>query len=246
MCDSEHGKIGTGWRGWMDLPAPRPSKPAGDWVDLTWPLSPTVPRIGLFAPPRIERISSIPERPINVTEMQMVVHIGTHLDAPRHFYNDGPGFDEIPLERLIGPGVVWRLDLPPYGVIEPADFERMRPALEPGDIVALDTGAAARAGTPDYERHASLSAAAAQWLVKRKIKLLAVDMPTPDAALEKRPAGFNWPAHRALLSNGVLIAEQVTNLGALAGKRVEFMFCPLNIVSSDGAPARVLARALSD
>lgn len=36
----------------------------------------------------------------------------------RHFIADGPAFHEIPLERLYGPGVVWRIDAEPYGVIE--------------------------------------------------------------------------------------------------------------------------------
>jgi kynurenine formamidase len=209
-------------------------------------LSPTVPRIASFPPPRIERIASIPQRPLNITELQMIVHTGTHVDSPRHFYNDGPAFQDIPLERLMGQGVVWHIDKPLYGVIESADLECMRPALEPGDMLAIDTGAAERVGTPDYDRHASLSVAAAEWLVKRKVKLVAVDMPTPDIAIDKRPEGFIWPVHRVLLADGVLIAEQVTNLGSLAGRRAEFMFCPLNIADCDGAPARVLARAIAN
>ena len=246
MCDRDRSEAGTGWRGWMALPAPRPSQPAGDWIDLTWPLSSAVPRIASFPPPRIERIASIPERPLNITELQMIVHTGTHLDSPRHFYSDGPAFQDIPLDRLMGTGVVWRMALPPYGVIGPVDLERMRPRLEPGDIVAIDTGAAAKVGTPDYNRHPSLSPEAAEWLVSQKIKLFAVDMPTPDLATERRSEKFDWPVHRSLLSNGVLIAEQVTNLGSLAGRRAEFMFFPLNIVDCDGAPARVLARAIAD
>jgi len=71
-------------------------------------------------------------------------------------------------------------------------------------------------------------------------------MPTPDIAIDKRPEGFIWPVHRALLAYGVLIAEQVTNLRTLAGKRMEFMFMPLNIADCDGAPARVLARAVAN
>jgi arylformamidase len=245
MCDSDHSRPGIGWRGWMDLPTPPASVPVGDWIDLTWPLSPTVPRIASFPPPRIERIASIPDQPLNITELQMIVHTGTHVDSPRHFYNDGPAFQDIPLERLMGPGVVWRLELHRYAQIEPEDLERMRPMLLPGDILALDTGAAERVGTPDYDRNASLSLAAAEWLLQRKIKLLAVDMPTPEVAIDRRPEGFNWPVHHALLREGVLIVEQVTNMATLAGRRAEFMFCPLNIADCDGAPARVLARAIA-
>ena len=246
MCDSERSTPGSGWRGWMALPPAKRSTPAGEWIDLTWPLSPSVPRIASFPPPRFERIASIPERPINITQMQMIVHTGTHVDSPRHFYNDGPAFQDIPLERLMGPGVVWRMDPPSWGLIEAQDLARMRPQLQPGDILAIDTGAAARAGTPAYDRHASLSVAAAEWLVGQQIKLLAMDTPTPDLALEQRPEGFIWPVHRVLLADGVLICEQITNLDALVGQRAEFMFCPLNIADCDGAPARVLARRITE
>ena len=33
-------------------------------------------------------------------------HGGTHIDAPIHFYEHGQTLDEIPLNRLVGPGVV--------------------------------------------------------------------------------------------------------------------------------------------
>ena len=104
MCDSDRSEAGSGWRGWMELPAAKPCVPSGDWIDLTWPLSPSVPRIASFPPPRIARIAAIPDRPLNITELQMIVHTGTHVDSPRHFYNDGPAFQDIPLERLWGQG----------------------------------------------------------------------------------------------------------------------------------------------
>lgn len=122
----------------------------------------------------------------------------------------------------------------------------MRPQLEPGDILLLDTGAAQYVGTPDYDRHAALSVAAAQWLVDKKIKLLAVDTPTPDISVHKRTQGFDWPVHHTLLRDGVLISEQVANARSLAGRRAELLFLPLNIVGGDGAPARVLGRPVRD
>ena len=242
MCDPTERTPGTGWRGWQTSDGARPAAASGGWIDLTWPLSPTVPRLSAFPPPRIERIASLPEQPLNVTELSMVVHIGTHVDSPRHFFSDGPALEEVPLERLMGSGVVWNLDTPLEGLIEPDDFERMSPQLEPGDILLLDTGLRGYVGTPDYDRHAALSPAAAQWVVDKQVKLLAVDMPTPELPLVLRQPDFDYPVHRALLRDGVLIAEQVTNARSLAGQRAEFLFLPLNIIGSDGAPARVLAR----
>jgi len=246
MCDPTETAPGTGWRGWNTSDTSRPARATGDWIDLTWPLSPSVPRISSFPPPRIERIASIPEEPLNITELSMIVHIGTHVDSPRHFFNDGPALEDVPLTRLMGTGVVWRIDKPLDGMIEPEDFERARPSLEPGDILLLDTGITHYVGTPDYDRHAALSVAAAEWLVDKKIKLLAVDIPTPDIPIHKRPQGFDWPVHHTLLRDGVLISEQVANARSLVGRRAEFLFLPLNIVGGDGAPARVLGRAIRE
>ena len=77
------------------------------------------------------------------------------------------------------------------------------------------------------------------------MKLLAVDTPTPDLPLDRRAPDFTWPVHRTLLGHGILIAEQLANLRALSGRRVEFVFAPLPIAGSDGSPARVLARPIS-
>jgi kynurenine formamidase len=138
--------------------------------------------------------------------------------------------------------VVWKIDKPLEEAIEPEDLERMSPEIEPGEILALDTGLARYVGTSDYDRHAALSVAAAEWLVDREVKLVAVDMPTPELPLHLRPPGFDWPVHRTLLREGVLIAEQVTNARSLVGQRAEFLLLPLNVVESDGAPPRVLGR----
>jgi arylformamidase len=162
MCEPTESAPGTGWRGWNTSDAVRSTVAVGDWIDLTWPLSPCVPRLGSFPAPRIERIASIPDESLNITELSMIVHVGTHVDSPRHFFSDGPALEDVPLARLMGAGVVWRMDVPLEGLIEPEDFERMRPQLEPGDILLLDTGLAQYVVTPDYDRYAALSAAAGE------------------------------------------------------------------------------------
>jgi len=172
----------------------------------------------------------------------MVVHIGTHVDAPRHFFNDGPAFHEIPLDRLTGPGLVISIAKTAGEMIEVSDLMPSATQIMPGDIVALETGWAKFAQTPAYHDHPYLSPTAAQWLVDRKVKLLACDLPTPDMPLCRRPDKYDWPAHHVLLGNGVLVAENLTGLAQLAGERVEFVFSALNIEESDGAPARIMAR----
>jgi kynurenine formamidase len=246
MCDSASSR-GRGWIGWLPMPDAPPTIPQGPWADLSYPLSSSVPRASMFPEPSFRLIKSLPADPINVTEMQMVVHIGTHVDAPRHFFMDGPAFHEIPLDRLTGPGVVLSVTNKAAGeTVEIADLERPGVEIRPGDIVALHTGWSRYANSHAYHDHPHLSPTAAQWLADLGIKLLACDMPTPDLPIGRRPSDYDWPAHHIFLSRGILVSENVTNLEPFANRRVEFLFLALNIENSDGAPARVLARPITE
>ncbi len=230
----------------MEMPEARPFTPVGDWVDLSHPVNAQMPCASIFPTPSFTALREVPRDPFNVTEIRMVAHAGTHVDSPRHYFNDAPGFEGIPLDRLCGTGVVWHLPQMPDAVIPLAVLQSAAPALRPGDILAIDTGWTAKAGTADYERHPSLSTEAAEWLVAQRIKLFACDFATPDLVYHLRQPGFDWPVHRALLGDGVLVCEHLTGHAALAGRRVEFVFGALNVTACDGAPARVMARPVAD
>ncbi len=239
-CNAKH----TGWKGWLDMPEPQLPKPVGQWVDISHIVTETLSRSPVLPQPRISKIMQLPGDIANVTEIQMVCHHGTHVDAPRHFLNDGPSFQDIPLDRLCGNGVVWKLDKEPLALIQPEDFDNARPHVQAGDIVLLNTGWWKHINTEHYEEHPCLSPAAAQWLVDNRVKLIGVDFSTPDLTSHLRPAGFDFPVHHILLSRGVLVAEHLTNLDSLSGKRVEIVFGALNVNDSDGGPARVVAREI--
>ena len=226
------------WQGWA-APAPR----GRTWTDLSHMLHTGVSRVATFPAPSFGRFKSLPDDPLNVSEIRMVAHVGTHLDAPSHFIPDGPAIDQVPLGRLHGPGVVWRIRRQAGEMIEPEDLDGASPPAQPGDMVLLDTGWSRRFGTAAYDDHPWLSSAAATWLADRQAGLLGVDLPTPDLPVPRRPAdGFGWPVHKILLSRGVLIAEHLTGLAPLAGQRVEIIIGAINIKGADGAPARILAR----
>jgi kynurenine formamidase len=234
------------WHGWPPLAAPAVTTGRGPWLELSHTLRPSLSRVAAFPEARFERLYEIPQDPMNATTMSMICHYGTHVDAPCHFIPGAPAFHEIPLERLHGPGVVWRVECEPGGTIGAAQLAHCRPVMRAGDIVLLDSGWPERFGTPAYDDNPSLGLDAATWLVSQGAKLVGVDFATPDLAVPRRPAGFDWPVHHELLGHGVLIAEHLTNLRPLAGRRIEAMFLALSIEGSDGAPARVIARTVAD
>jgi arylformamidase len=217
-----------------------------EWRDLTHVLRETMPKLPIFAAPVIRKLRSTPEDPMNITEITVACHVGTHVDAPCHFIHGAPSVDQVPLDRLYGEAVVWALDVAPEGVVEVEDLARARPRAQPGDIVILDTGWWRHFEEPLYDRHPSLSVPAARWLVAQGVKLVGVDFGTPDLAVPLRSPGFDWPVHRVLLGAGVLIVEHVTNIGDLAGQRVDVVCLPLPIAGADGSPVRMIARPLSD
>ena len=111
----------------------------------------------------------------------------------------------------------------------------------------LSTGWDEYAGSNRYEdQHPSLAVATARWLVDVGVKLVGVDLPTPDLPLAQRQEGFDWPVHKVLLGAGVLIAEHLRALRALEGRRIEAVLAPLNVGEGDGAPVRALARTVED
>jgi kynurenine formamidase len=230
------------WRGWPKSTVPDDGLDGQGWIDLSHVINEEMWRLPILPKPCIRQVFKFPTDPMNVTEISMVCHLGTHVDAPRHFIPDGPSIDEIPLERLYGTGVVWRVDVSPYDTITQEMLHTLTPRANSGDIVILNTGWWKHFGSELYDQHPSLSEGAARWLVAKQVKLLAIDFATPDLAIEKRSSTFTFPVHRTLLGSGILIAENLTNLDQLAGQRVTIMLLAPKIVGSDGAPARVIAR----
>ena len=43
---------------------------------------------------------------VNVERVTTVLHAGTHMDAPAHFFLDGDTVDILPVDCLLGPAVV--------------------------------------------------------------------------------------------------------------------------------------------
>jgi uncharacterized Ntn-hydrolase superfamily protein len=74
--------------------------------DLSQPLNQEVSFWPYYPPFEVKYIKRKAEHGVNAQYIQTSNHMGTHLDAPRHFVTNGRTIDEIPVEWLCGPGAV--------------------------------------------------------------------------------------------------------------------------------------------
>lgn len=185
---------------------------------------------------------------ILVTEFESASHVGTHVDAPRHFDPHGPAMDDLPLDAFCGPAVLSTVTKGAGEPIAQADIEAGGPTLRPGDILIVKTGWGRHYVAGDQEAYGDypyLDERAAEWLVRSQVKLLGMDTMSPDLPARRRPAGYLLPVHRALLGSGVLIAENL-NLELAKPGRYEVFAFPLCIAAGDGGPARVVGRVIEE
>lgn len=170
----------------------------------------------------------------NLSRLVMGTHTATHVDAPRHFFDDGPGVDALPLDLLVGRSRV--IDLPHRGGITE---EHLAAAGLREDLrVLLRTPNSALWNSSDgfHEDYTYLTEGGAQYLVDQGVKVVGVDYLSVE---QFHKAGA--PAHHALLGNGVVVIEGLNLSDADAGQYE--MYClPLRIEDADGAPARVVLK----
>jgi arylformamidase len=203
-------------------------------IDVSVPLDaqlPTYPHNTPFALEAIKRLANGDSS--NVSTLHMSAHTGTHVDAPRHFFDAGPGTEALALELLIGRA----------RVIEVSS----RTGISAEDLAAVDLSDDIRVliktrnsrlwGSPEFHTdYVGVTESGAKHLVEHGIKVVGVDYLSVE---QFRNPGA--PAHHALLGAGTIVIEGLDLRQVEPG--IYEMFClPLRVVGSDGAPARVVLR----
>lgn len=190
--------------------------------------------------PQFKPASTWAEHRMRVTRLDIPTHIGTHLDAPSHFVEDGATVDQLPLSALVGRA--YCLEVLRDGP-EPITADDLKSAvdLEPGDALLIRTGWDDRYTEPAYvDRHPYLSVDAAEWAVAAGLRLIGMDTLSPDLPMSMRPPNFPYDVHRTLLGAGTPIVENLV-LREVSGQWCTLFVGVLNLLGGDGAPARALA-----
>lgn len=185
-------------------------------------------------------------------------HGGTHLDAPIHFAEGRWTVDEIPLEQLVGPGVLvdvtgsCSVDRDHLVTVEEfVFFESRHGRIPTGAIVLLYTGfghqwpdRAAYMGTAERGPGAvsdlhfpGLHPDAARWLVtERSIGAIGLDTPSIDHG-----PSSDFMSHQVLFEANVPALENVANLDLLPATGFEVFALPMKIRGGSGGPVRIAA-----
>lgn len=183
-------------------------------------------------------------------------HGGTHLDAPVHFYRRGLTAEQLPLEKLLAPGV--RIDVRTqtqkdrnYRLTreDVLAFEQRAGAIRPGSIVLLQTdwsrfwpnrkeyfGDASPEDASKLE-FPSYGVDAARFLVEeRKVAMLGVDTASIDYGRSQ-----DFDVHRIAAAGGVGGLENLTHLDQLPETGFVVIALPMKIAGGSGGPVRVIA-----
>jgi arylformamidase len=214
-----------------------PTKTKNNWIDISVPLYngmvhwPGDPELRTSLAKSLKRGDVC-----NLTQLSTSVHIGTHMDAPRHFIKEGVGIDKVPLEAIVGPCRV--IPIRDKESIKPAELVPQR--LRPGERVLFKTRNSSRAWKTEefVEDFVYISKEAAEWLVDLGVQTVGVDYLSIGGFFKD-----GVETHQLLLGAKVWVIEGL-NLSRVDPGRYELICLPLKLRGSDGAPARAILRPL--
>ena len=214
-------------------------------VDLSHEIYHHMPRIAILPEVQVSCLFRIAEgKPLNISQLTIATHAGSHIDAPYHAFEHGRTIDQIPLDTFVGRGALISVQRSGGEAITAADLENSGVAVERGDILLVQTGWDTRFTSPDYAMHPYLAEEACRWIVERGVKMVALDFLSPELPLALRPPDFAYPAHRTLLGADIPIVENLRNFRALEGARFRVLALPLRLRGGDAGHARVVAEPL--
>jgi arylformamidase len=205
-------------------------------IDVTLPISPALPVWPGDPAIDIQPLLRIADGGgCNTTRIAFPTHCGTHVDPPKHFFDNGPTLSDLPLDRWVGPCQVVRI---------PDEVVRIEPThLQAAGIdrattrLLLKTGNSTRWDTRPHafqSGYAALTRDAARWVVERGIALIGIDYLSFELDDDA-----DHLTHKIILGAGV-VAIEALDLRAVEPGFYDLVCLPLKLEGGDGAPARVI------
>jgi arylformamidase len=172
----------------------------------------------------------------NLKRIATGLHVGTHVDAPRHYYADGSGVEAIPLAACVGRAVRIAVE-PREGIVRTADVVSAWKRLsERAPRLLVHTGFGPAFGSPAFfTEYPGFEPSLFDFLKENGIVLLGLDLPSVKYGMDDGAS-----AHADLLGAGIVVLETLAGTDLLPD--VFFLSAaPIPYAGADGSPVRAYA-----
>jgi kynurenine formamidase len=166
-----------------------------------------------------------------MSDVELMNHVGTHIEAPFHCLKDGADLAALQIDQLTGAAVI--LDLREAEAEGGVTLAQVQAAadkaggIQAGDIVFGQMG-----------KTRYFSTAGLQWLVDQGMKLMGVDSGGVELSHDTTHANVN---HLVLFRAGIPLIENLAHLDQLSQPRVKVYALPVPVKGLDAFPLRVIA-----
>jgi arylformamidase len=206
----------------------------GSWIDISQILNNNIPVWPGDTPFHYKVSWGMEESgSVNVGQVTMSTHTGTHIDAPYHFDNAGKRVIDLDFNLYIGPAKIIHLQQPAsIGIKDLQDIP-----LQGVKRLLIKTDAwKDKTVFPDSIPHIEPELAA--FLTEQGVQLLGLDLPSVDPLDSKE-----LNAHHELNRHGIHILEGLL-LDEVEPGEYELAALPLPFAEADGSPVRAVIRKI--
>lgn len=175
---------------------------------------------------------------VYVSKLEMGAHVGTHVDAPLHFFGGGATISQMSPQCFFGAALAIDAPKQPGENIEVSDISGVD--IGKNDIVLFRTGWEERSSSPAFfeGEWPGFTPEVIEVLAGKQIKALGGDIASADS-----PAGISQgaAAHKTAARANLPVFEALINLDKVVGKRFLFIGLPLRLADCEASPVRAIA-----
>jgi len=209
-----------------------------------WPGDPQV---------EFEAVARLEDEGYNLRRFAMGEHSGSHMNAPRSFFRDGPSIDTYPAESLVSPASV--IDVREQAEADPdyaltlgdlEDWEGRHGLVPAGNVVLLHTGWQRLWGSPrkflgldndgGFHFPGFGISAARHLLMERNVSGLGTDTAGVEPGTDQ-----DFSVNKVVLERRRIVLENLANLDQLPASGATLVIGVLLLSGGTGSPASVLA-----
>jgi kynurenine formamidase len=212
-------------------------------TDLTHPMESNMPVFPGSPPVKFITAATFEQEGYHEIRIDCSTHTGTHIDCGFHLLGSGLNTLTTPVTHFYGKGMVVDCrEIPSGSTISKELLQEREKDILNSDFLLIHTGWSQYWGKEEYFREFPvLDPEAATYLSGFNLKGIGSDTISFDPV-----DSVKLPVHHILLSKGIILVENLDNLGSLPDYGFVFCCFPLRIKDGDGSPVRAVGIGRSD